>query len=514
MTNDFFASYSALPRNQLARAEALNAIFDAIIVGFDKFPSALALQQDRATFLVDTGAAGAYVLTPTIALAAYVAGARFSFIAVNANAGASTLNISGLGVKAIKRQDGAATAALDIPAGRIITVMYDGNDFQLMSLAGSDVTTSGTNATAAAASASAAASSAGTASTDAATATAQAVISTAQAVIATAQAGTATTGASTATTQAGNASTSATTATTQAGISTAQAVISTAQAVISTAQAVIATTKAGASSTSAAAALVSQNAAAVSAAAALVSASAVSSTVAQWCVGAGTSTAITGAFPTPVAALTDGMVLAFRALLANTTTAPTFKADGTTARTITKNGGQALGIGDITGPLHECYIRYNLANTRWELLNPRNPPGPKWAMQNTSTQSVSSGVYTKVSHDTVDLDTHGAVATSRFTCPTGHAGWYRVKFRLQGYATNMSANVTLLYKNGALSTGNMVWNSFGSFSGYDTATDIVLIYLAAGDYLEHFGRVDGTSPNFYGLVQENASFTGEWAFAG
>src|SRR4029077_17408470 len=32
----------------------------------------------------------------------------------------------------------------------------------------------------------------------------------------------------------------------------------------------------------------------------------------------------------------------------------------------------ALGIGDIAGNLAEGVFRYNLANTRWELLNPAN----------------------------------------------------------------------------------------------------------------------------------------------
>jgi hypothetical protein len=40
------------------------------------------------------------------------------------------------------------------------------------------------------------------------------------------------------------------------------------------------------------------------------------------------------------------------------------------ARTVTKVGGAALSPGDIAGNLHELLLRYNLANTRWELLTP------------------------------------------------------------------------------------------------------------------------------------------------
>lgn len=93
----------------------------------------------------------------------------------------------------------------------------------------------------------------------------------------------------------------------------------------------------------------------------------------QWAVAAGTADAITGAFPTTVTLLTDGLLLAFRASAANATTTPTFKADGTTAHTITKIGGGALLAKDIPAAAAEMLVRYNLANTRWELLNPANP---------------------------------------------------------------------------------------------------------------------------------------------
>lgn len=90
----------------------------------------------------------------------------------------------------------------------------------------------------------------------------------------------------------------------------------------------------------------------------------------QWAIAAGTSDAITAAFPTTVTVLTDGMIVSFRALLANLTTAPTFKADGTAAHVITRGGGAALVLGDIAGNHAEVFLRYYLAGTRWELINP------------------------------------------------------------------------------------------------------------------------------------------------
>ena len=58
------------------------------------------------------------------------------------------------------------------------------------------------------------------------------------------------------------------------------------------------------------------------------------------------------------------------ATAANATTTPTFSPNGLTARTIVKTGGNALAAGDIVGDGHELILRYLLASTRWELLNP------------------------------------------------------------------------------------------------------------------------------------------------
>jgi microcystin-dependent protein len=94
----------------------------------------------------------------------------------------------------------------------------------------------------------------------------------------------------------------------------------------------------------------------------------------NWVAASGSHDAISAAYDPPVATLVDGMVLAFRATSANLTTAPTFNPNGLGAGNITKNGGAALAIGDIPGSLAEVELRYNLANTRWELLNPPAVP--------------------------------------------------------------------------------------------------------------------------------------------
>lgn len=92
--------------------------------------------------------------------------------------------------------------------------------------------------------------------------------------------------------------------------------------------------------------------------------------VIQWAAATGTVSAITATYPDTVVSLEDGLCLCFRATGANTITNPTFAPDGLAARTITKEGGAALRAGDIAGADHEVIVRYNLAGTRWELMNP------------------------------------------------------------------------------------------------------------------------------------------------
>jgi len=93
---------------------------------------------------------------------------------------------------------------------------------------------------------------------------------------------------------------------------------------------------------------------------------------AQWAIATGTVNAILAAYPSPNTVLTDGLLLAFRALGANTTHTPTFAPDSLPAATIVTRGGQTLNTStpDIPGANAEMWVRYNLANSWWELMNP------------------------------------------------------------------------------------------------------------------------------------------------
>lgn len=67
-------------------------------------------------------------------LAAYVTGAMFSFVIANTNTGAVTLNIDGLGAKSVLRNGTDPVQAGDLTAGNVVVVIYDGTQFQLISV--------------------------------------------------------------------------------------------------------------------------------------------------------------------------------------------------------------------------------------------------------------------------------------------------------------------------------------------------------------------------------------------
>ncbi|MFW7357461.1 MAG: hypothetical protein ACODTL_16075 [Brucella sp.] len=79
-----------------------------------------------------TGSANAYVLTYPIAPAKYSKGILYAFWANHTNTGAATLNINGLGAKAITSSDKNALVASQILADTVVTVVYDGSAFRMI----------------------------------------------------------------------------------------------------------------------------------------------------------------------------------------------------------------------------------------------------------------------------------------------------------------------------------------------------------------------------------------------
>lgn len=77
------------------------------------------------------GTSDVITLTPTPAIAGYAAGQTFSWIASGANTTNVTVNVSGLGAKALTKNGATALISGDIQSGAMLTGTYDGTRFQL-----------------------------------------------------------------------------------------------------------------------------------------------------------------------------------------------------------------------------------------------------------------------------------------------------------------------------------------------------------------------------------------------
>lgn len=184
-----------------------------------------------------------------------------------------------------------------------------------------------------------------------------------------------------------------------------------------------------------------------------------------WLVGAGTANAITASYSPAIASLTDGLLLAFRASGVNTSTTPTFAPNGLTAHTIVKAGGKPLELGDLAGNLAEYFVRYNLANTRWELLNPSQRLRNAFTLFNGSTGSATSS-STKV------MQGFGAVWTIT-PATTG-----RVRITVVGYTTNTTTGNAKI--NAAFGTGTAPVSGAALTGTTFSNTDILATSASSG----------------------------------
>lgn len=89
-----------------------------------------------------------YAITPSPVVTSYTTGQAWMVLFTNANTGAATLNVSGLGAKDICKATSTAIVSGDITAGMMAKCVYDGTRFQIQRL-GAQVTTLGLTAGAA-----------------------------------------------------------------------------------------------------------------------------------------------------------------------------------------------------------------------------------------------------------------------------------------------------------------------------------------------------------------------------
>lgn len=102
---------------------------------------ALDAQSGKWIFAPDSGTADALAVTLDPVPLAYATGMKVGVIkSANANATTTpTINVNGLGAKTIKRADGTALKAGDLPANALLLLLYDGTAFRVTSMVPSDI---------------------------------------------------------------------------------------------------------------------------------------------------------------------------------------------------------------------------------------------------------------------------------------------------------------------------------------------------------------------------------------
>lgn len=93
----------------------------------------------RPVIISDSGANDSYAGCPSVTVPSYQTGMRVFLYPNTINTGAASINICSLGAKTIKKVQGGITTDLDdgdIRAGQLVTLAYDGTNFQLTSPVG------------------------------------------------------------------------------------------------------------------------------------------------------------------------------------------------------------------------------------------------------------------------------------------------------------------------------------------------------------------------------------------
>ena len=116
------ASNNSAPPDGFPEAMAYSAVNNA---ARELMAAVVRWHDDFDGELVSGGSSSAYTLTPNVTYSGYEAGMSFLFIANHANTGASTLNVSALGVKSIKDSQGNTLVSGSIGSRQLCLVVYD-----------------------------------------------------------------------------------------------------------------------------------------------------------------------------------------------------------------------------------------------------------------------------------------------------------------------------------------------------------------------------------------------------
>ena len=96
------------------------------------YASAAQVQDGTLTYLTSVTGTDTITALAPVSMTAYAAGQSFRFIATGANATTGvTININGIGAKSVTKNGTTPLAIGDISSGSIVTIDYDGTQFQI-----------------------------------------------------------------------------------------------------------------------------------------------------------------------------------------------------------------------------------------------------------------------------------------------------------------------------------------------------------------------------------------------
>ena len=137
---------------------------------------------------------------------------------------------------------------------------------------------------------------------------------------------------------------------------------------------------------------------------------------------------------------------------------------------------------------------------------------PAFKVYDAGDQSVTDNAYVKATFGTEEYDTDSAFASNKFTVPSGAGGKY-LFYGSFGFNSNAVNDISYadvkLYKNGSAATASpqqFIYNDTTGFFRSGVFAYTGTLTLAAGDYVEVYGRIDDI--NGSSMVFASRSFAG------
>ncbi|RMD93745.1 MAG: hypothetical protein D6811_04300, partial [Alphaproteobacteria bacterium] len=124
MANSYYSATN-LTAHTKARTSGINTERAAVETAFDRLPTKASMDAGTVWFVTDTGVADAYAVAMQKTATAYTDGMSFTMKVGNTNTGACTVNVDGIGAKAIKLPNGTDPQAGDLTAGDYVDLVYD-----------------------------------------------------------------------------------------------------------------------------------------------------------------------------------------------------------------------------------------------------------------------------------------------------------------------------------------------------------------------------------------------------